>query len=57
MGAGDSFLTSFVVKYLSEMKEGDDREAGITAALDFAADFASQVCGIEGSWGHGRSYE
>ena len=53
MGAGDSFLTSFLMRYLDSAKRGEDDAEAIERALDFAAGFASTVCGMEGSWGHG----
>lgn len=53
MGAGDSFLTSFLMCYLDSAKRGEDGAEAIECALDFAAGFASTVCGMEGSWGHG----
>lgn len=53
MGAGDSFLTSFLMCYLDSVKRGEDGAEAIERALDFAAGFASTVCGMEGSWGHG----
>lgn len=53
MGAGDSFLTSFLMCYLDSAKRGEDGPEAIERALDFAAGFASTVCGMEGSWGHG----
>lgn len=56
MGAGDSFLTSFLVVYLDRMKAGAERKDAIVEALDFAAGFASSVCGIDGSWGHPLTY-
>ena len=56
MGAGDSFLTSFLMSYLDAAKRGETGEAAIEVALDFAAGFASTVCGMEGSWGHGKVF-
>jgi sugar/nucleoside kinase (ribokinase family) len=56
MGAGDSFLTSFLVVYLDRTKHGAASKDAIVEALDFAAGFASGVCGIDGSWGHGLAY-
>ncbi len=54
MGAGDSFLTSFLMaRYLDSAKRGEDGAEAIERALYFAAGFASTVCGMEGSWGHG----
>lgn len=54
MGAGDSFLTSFLVHYLDGRKRGT---GSIAESLDYAAGFASTICGLEGSWGHGKRYE
>ena len=53
MGAGDSFLTSFLMCYLDSAKRGEDGAEAVERALDFATGFASTVCGMEGSWGHG----
>lgn len=47
------FLTSFLMCYLDSAKRGEDGPEAIERALDFAAGFASTVCGMEGSWGHG----
>ncbi len=40
--------------YLDSAKRGEDGAEAIERALDFAAGFASTVCGMEGSWGHGH---
>ena len=52
MGAGDSFLTSFLMCYLDALKRGEGGSDAIERALGFAAGFASTVCGMDGSWGH-----
>ena len=39
-----------LAKPVTDMKDGAE---AIERALDFAAGFASTVCGMEGSWGHG----
>ena len=46
MGAGDAFLTCFLVHYI----EG----TMISKALSLAADFAASQCLISGSFGHGK---
>lgn len=57
MGAGDSFLTAFLVKSLDCKKKGMTDEDAYVAGLDFAAHFASEVCcAVDGSWGHGYQY-
>lgn len=57
MGAGDSLLTSFLVDYISQLKNGREGSEVIKESLDHASTFASQICGIEGAWGHGKKYE
>lgn len=57
MGAGDSLLTSFMVGYMSALKEGKQGADVIEACLDQAASFASKICGVAGAWGHGKVYE
>ena len=57
MGAGDSFLTSFLVKSIDERKHGASQEEAYKAGLAYAAEFASDVCcAQDGSWGHGKKY-
>jgi len=57
MGAGDSFLTSFLVKSIDCKKKGMTDEDAYTAGLEFASHFASEVCcAVDGSWGHGYQY-
>lgn len=57
MAAGDSLLTAFLVGYLDELKQGRGGEDSIRVCLDRAAGFASNTCGLAGSWGHGKVYE
>lgn len=73
MGAGDSFITCFLVNYIDGMKCAVDFPeiadgAGVMAAEDYkdlvvrmslyrAAVFASQTCGKDGSFGFGRTFE
>jgi sugar/nucleoside kinase (ribokinase family) len=57
MGAGDSFLTAFLVKSIDCKKRGMTEEDSYTSGLEFAAKFASNVCcAVDGSWGHGLKY-
>ena len=53
MGAGARSSPRFLMCYLDSAKRGEDGAEAIERALDFAAGFASTVCGMEGSWGHG----
>ncbi|MGN1230291.1 MAG: PfkB family carbohydrate kinase [Anaerotignum sp.] len=57
MGAGDSLLTSFLVGYLSAKKEGRTGSDVIADCLQKAAEFASEICGIDGAWGYGVQYD
>lgn len=49
MAAGDSFLTAFLIHYLS----GED----IASAMKKGNEFAGESCMVEGSFGYGVSYE
>ena len=57
MGAGDSFITTFMVNYTDLTKQGKSRHDAIAGALQAAADFASKICEIDGAFGHGVPYE
>jgi fructoselysine 6-kinase len=58
MGAGDSFLTCFIVNYLTRVKEGIySKEKVIRESLNKAADFSSKQCLVEGSFGFGKIYK
>jgi fructoselysine 6-kinase len=58
MGAGDSFITCFMVNFLSQIKEGSlEQDQIITKSLEQAADFSSQQCLVDGSFGYGKVYE
>lgn len=56
MGAGDSFIAAFLLGYLDACKRGEARDEAIARALDGAAAFAAEVCGIEGAWGHPKRF-
>lgn len=57
MGAGDSLLTAFTVGYMQKTKEKCTDENMIAECLQKAAVFASRICGVSGSWGHGVTYD
>jgi sugar/nucleoside kinase (ribokinase family) len=58
MGAGDSFITSFMVNYLNKLNNGVlDEDQNITDSLAKAADFSSKQCLVDGSFGYGKVYE
>jgi sugar/nucleoside kinase (ribokinase family) len=57
MGAGDSFLTTFMDSYIDRLKAGTERPDAIRAALEDAAEFAAMnVSTFDGAFGHGRPY-
>lgn len=57
MGAGDSFLTSFLVKSIDCRKRGASDQEAYAEGLRYASWFASNVCcAQDGSWGHGYRY-
>ena len=56
MGAGDSYIAAFLLGYLARRKQGEARDEAIVRALDGAAAFAAEVCGIEGAWGHPKRF-
>ncbi len=58
MGAGDSFITSFMVNYLNKLNDGVlDENQIIIESLEKAADFSSKQCLVDGSFGYGKVYE
>ncbi len=57
MGAGDSFLTSFMDCYIDQRKKGTERPEAIRVSLEEASRFAAHVCTLEGAFGYGRAYE
>lgn len=57
MGAGDSFITAFLVNYISKVKENKlDKETIIKESLNEGAIFSAKTCLIEGSFGYGKKY-
>lgn len=57
MGAGDSFITAFLVNYISKVKENKlDIETIIKESLNEGAIFSSKTCLVEGSFGYGKKY-
>lgn len=53
MGAGDSFLTAFLVRMLADQKKG---VRDIPDCLREASAFAARVCQLEGAFGHGKKF-
>ena len=57
MGAGDSFLTSFMDCYIDQVKRGTDKPEAIRISLAEASKFAAHVCTLDGAFGYGKPYE
>lgn len=57
MGAGDSFITSFMDSYMDGLHNGVEKSEAIKKALQDAAEFAANVCQMEGAFGYGTPYE
>lgn len=63
MGAGDSFLTAFLLSYVGwQLAAGTrpaaaERRAAAQRALGAGSAFAAKVCLIDGSSGHGAPYQ
>ena len=51
LGAGDAFITAFLVNYVC-----DDDEPPVEAALEQGAAFAARICRLDGAFGHGLAY-
>lgn len=65
MGAGDAFLTAFLLSWIAWLKEsGQDayspastiRNEAIERALTVGAEFAAKTCMTDGAFGHGVAY-
>jgi fructoselysine 6-kinase len=57
LGAGDAFISGFLVEYAGRAPGRDPRSAEATErALDKAAAFAAEICRLQGAFGHGLPY-
>ncbi len=57
MGAGDAFISAFLYKFIEEGGyDAADKSSIIADAMDFAAEYSSLCCMVEGSFGHGAPY-
>lgn len=54
MGAGDSFITAFLVEEVKQKKAG---KANMQESMKSAAAFASTVCMMQGAFGYGTRYD
>jgi fructoselysine 6-kinase len=57
LGAGDAFISAFLVSYVGGQADKDRRPASlIEISLKKAALFAAEICQVQGAFGHGLSY-
>ncbi|MGJ8540807.1 PfkB family carbohydrate kinase [Heyndrickxia coagulans] len=54
MGAGDAFITCFLVHYVKGLIDNHEKELLIKTSLEKAADFSAKQCLTEGSFGNGK---
>ena len=57
MGAGDSFLAIFMDSYIDGLHNDMEKSDAITRALQEAAEFAAEICCIDGAFGYGIPYK
>ena len=57
MGAGDSFLTAFMDSYIDGLHNDMEKSDAIIRALQDAAEFAAEICRIDGAFGYGIPYK
>ena len=57
LGAGDAFITGFLVSYVGGKGDTSARPAMlIESSLERAASFAAEICQMQGAFGHGLRY-
>ncbi|WP_066051872.1 fructoselysine 6-kinase [Robertmurraya korlensis] len=56
LGAGDSFITAFLLNYVSRSASSEEEDR-IQESLRKAAEFAAKTCMVEGAFGYGLKYE
>lgn len=56
MGAGDAFISAFLMKMIDLKKQGMKKKEYLPKAMGYAADYAADACMVEGSFGHGIAF-
>lgn len=56
LGAGDSFLTAFLIYYMKN-KDKNKKQEVIKNALSIGSEFAAHTCLVQGAFGHGKKYK
>jgi fructoselysine 6-kinase len=57
LGAGDSFITAFLLNYLGNLSYISNEEQLIRESMQKGAEFAAKTCMVEGAFGYGLKYE
>lgn len=56
LGAGDSFITAFLLSYLGNLSDINNEEQLIRKSMQLGAEFAAKTCMVEGAFGYGLKY-
>lgn len=61
LGAGDSFLTAFLLSFVEWLEGNHDHpselEGAVMAAMDAGSKFSAKTCMVHGAFGHGKQFE
>ena len=60
LGAGDSFLTAFLLSFVEWLEGNHDPselEGAVMAAMDAGSKFSAKTCMVHGAFGHGKQFE
>ena len=60
LGAGDSFLTAFLLSFVEWLEGNHDPselEGAVMAAMDAGSKFSAKNCMVHGAFGHGKQFE
>ena len=60
LGAGDSFLTAFLLSFVEWLEGNHDPselESAVMAAMDAGSKFSAKTCMVHGAFGHGKQFE